>query len=91
MPTVIKRSGKAQPFDPEKAKRSLAVTSDEIKRPLGEGDLKEIIHELCAMLEGKETVTSAQINTMLVGIMYIRGFHDVVKRYTEYAGNTWQR
>ena len=90
MLTIIKRSGEKEPFDPEKSKRSLAIASDGINRPIGESDLKMLTEELCGMLDGKTEVTSRQLNTMLTGLLYVWGFRDVAECYTKHTGNMWQ-
>ena len=90
MLTICKRSGKKEPFDPEKAERSLSIASGEIGRPIGDSGLKMLTKELCEMLDGKTEATSRQIDIMLVGLLYVWGFSDVAHCYAHFAGNMWQ-
>lgn len=67
---VIKRSGKKEPFDSQKLRISLTATSDESGNILNESDINSIVLEMEKLVEEKTVVTSRQLYTMLVGILY---------------------
>lgn len=87
MLTIIKRSGRKEPFELEKTKQSLAASSDEAKEPLNESDLRRIMAELKQILEGKELVTTQQIVVIITGLLYTKGFFGVLDHYLNYRRN----
>lgn len=81
MLTVIKRSGREEPFDREKIYKCLAVTSDEAGLPLTEGDLQQIICEVESVLQGREKVYHYQISAVVAGVLYTWGFVKLAGAY----------
>lgn len=90
MLTVIKRSGKQEPFSEEKVARSLANTSDEAGQAFTRGDVSSMVQELVRMLQEKTTVSSREVYVMIVGILFTRGFAAVAARYTGSQDNAWR-
>lgn len=83
--TIIKKSGKKEDFSVEKLSRSISAASDEANEPLNEGDLKLILAEFRQIVTGKELMTTQQIDIVVNGILYSKGYYDILERYVSYA------
>jgi len=83
--TVIKKSGKKEAFSTEKLMQSIAAASDEAKEPLNESDLKILLAEFQMITKEKNLITSQQIDIIVNGLLYSRGFHGVLAHYVSYT------
>lgn len=82
--TIIKKSGKKEQFSIEKLSNSIAAASSEANEPLNESDLKIIISEFNQLVQGKNFITTGQIDVIVNGILYSKGFFGVLERYVSY-------
>lgn len=82
--TIIKKSGKKEEFSPEKLSRSIAVASEEAKQPLNESDIKGIVSDFQQIVKGKELITTQQIDIIVNGILYSKGFFGALEHYVSY-------
>lgn len=87
---VTKRSGKTEPYDSQKLKVSLATSSDEAGQILNDSDINNIVMEMDKLVEGKTQVTSQQLYTMLIGILYTWS-PVLADRYSGHKENAWKR
>lgn len=83
---VIKRDGRKEDFLPEKIYQTVAAASDETAEPLNESDLKAVISEIKSIMKGKEEIHSYQIDIILSGVLYTKGFLATLKKYRDYVG-----
>lgn len=90
MLTVIKRTGRHEPFNVEKIKRVLANISDERNEPLNEGDLRGITRELESIIDQKASISSKHLYIIIVGILYTQGFTYILESYTRHVSNAWK-
>lgn len=81
MLTVIKRSGKEEPFSIEKIKNSTATASDELHQPLGSSDINNLAADLEQKLAGKEKVTAQELFDILIQTMRKEGFTELADSY----------
>lgn len=89
MLTVIKRSGKEEPFDKSKLKKTITAAGDEIRRPLNESDINVLTELVMHRLEALETVRSKDVYEALIAAMRQEGFKDVAEAYIHFANNHW--
>lgn len=90
MLTVVKRSGASEPFDAAKIRNSLAATSDEMKEPLNDADLRIIVNYVEQMLQERTVITSRQLYTMICGVLYANKFFDLLEAYARSEENAWK-
>lgn len=81
---ITKRNGNQEPYDPDKIKNSLAMSSDEAGRPLNESALNDIVSEISRILSEKTTACTRDIYIITTGSLYIRGLHKVLEAYVGY-------
>lgn len=89
MLTVIKRSGKEEPFDPEKLKKTIIAADNDSVEPMNESDLKFIMSRVLERLEGREKITSREVYELLVGCMREQKFDFLADAYINFADNHW--
>lgn len=82
--TTIKKSGKKEEFSPEKLAFSIATASDEAQQPLTKSDVKRLVSEFQQIVNGKDLITTQQIDVVVSGLLYSKGYHGVLKSYTSY-------
>lgn len=87
MLTVVKRSGKSEPFDPQKLENSLAAASDELRKPLSQGDINLIMSPVLRAVVTKQSVTSSELYDLLAKSIEDAGFGQIARVYREYAKN----
>lgn len=82
--TIIKKSGKKEDFSPEKLSRSIAAASDDAKQPLNESDLKMLLAEFRQIVSGKDLMTTQQVDVIVNGLLYSKGYFDILEKYVSY-------
>lgn len=90
MLTIIKRDKREEEFNMEKITVALTSASDNISQPLNTSDINSIEKELAHLLEERTKITSYQLYTMLIGVLYARRLYDIVEEYTSNSGNAWR-
>jgi len=81
---IIKKSGKKEEFSAEKLSRSIAAASDEANQPLTESDLKMILAEFRQIISGKDLITTQQIDVIVNGLLYSKGYYGILEQYKSY-------
>lgn len=82
--TIIKKSGKKEEFSPEKLSRSVLAASEEANQPLSENDAKGIVLDFQQIVKGKDLITTQQIDIIVNGILYSKGFFGALEHYVSY-------
>lgn len=89
MLTVIKRSGKEEPFNIDKIKFTLGSASDEIKEPLTSGDINLIGRMLLDKIDDLKTpdnkIKAEQVYEALLETLKENFFHSLEKAYRRHA------
>lgn len=83
--TIIKKSGKKEVFSAEKLSNSIAAASSAANELLSESDLKMLVAEFQLIVKGKELITSQQIDVIVNGLLYSRGYHGALEHYVSYS------
>lgn len=83
--TIIKKSGKKEDFSAEKLSRSISAASGDANEPLNESDLKILLAEFRQLVSGKELMTTQQIDVVMNGILYSKGYYGILEHYVSYS------
>lgn len=89
MLTVIKRSGKEEPFDSSKLKKTVIAAGEEIKHPFNESDINMLTGLVARCFDGRNKVTSKEVYNALIDCLRSEGFEDVAEAYINFADNSW--
>lgn len=82
--TIVKKSGKKEEFSKEKLANSIAAASDEANQPLNESDIKNLIVEFQQIIKGKDLMTTQQIDVVVNGLLYSKGYFGALEHYVSY-------
>lgn len=89
MPIVVKRSGREEPFDKAKLKKTVTAAGDEIRHPLNESDINVLTDSVIRSFGGREKITSKEVYEALIDRMRAQGFDDIAEAYIHFANNSW--
>lgn len=86
---VIKRNGQTQAFNLEKIKTSLICTSSDIKQPLTESDLNNILAQIESLIYKMDTnqITYVQIHMTVLEVLSQLGFKNIANAYDEFENS----
>lgn len=81
---IIKKSGKKEAFSADKFKSSIAAASEEANQPLSDGDLRKLLTDFQQIVNGKDLMTTQQIDVVINGLLYSKGFYGALEHYVSY-------
>lgn len=81
---IIKKSGKKEDFSVEKLTNSIVAASKEANEPIDERTLKRIIAEFQLIVKGKNLITTQQIDVIVYGLLYSKGYYGTLNHYVSY-------
>jgi len=83
--TIIKKSGKKEEFSIGKVKSSLTAVCNEANQPLSEKEMGRIISEVQQFIKDKQMMTTQQIDVIITGLLYTRGYYVILEHYVKYG------
>lgn len=79
--TVIKKSGKKEAFQVEKLCHSIQSANAKTDEPL---KVRTIITDFQQIVQGKELITTQQIDIIIYGLLYSKGLMQTLMTYISY-------
>lgn len=81
---LIKKSGEIEKFQIEKISNSIHAANDELFQPISDSALKHIVRDVNGIIEHMDVIESRQVRTIIVGLLYQSGFHELLKHYIDH-------
>lgn len=82
--TIIKKSGKKEPFSTEKFLHSIDAASKEAGENLSDAEIRRILAEFQQIVNGKERMTTQQIDVVINGLLYTKRYFGTLEHYVSY-------
>ncbi|NMA07179.1 MAG: hypothetical protein GX928_05650, partial [Ruminococcaceae bacterium] len=68
-----------------KLRLSVTYASDQSNKPLNKGDLDVVFSEIMEIIGNKESIKSAHIKMITAGVLYVLGFKEISKLYSDFS------
>lgn len=79
--TVIKKSGKKEEFSSDKLSNSIKNANQRTEEVL---DFDALVHEFSRIVSGKALITTKQIDIIVYGLLYSKGFLQTLVSFISY-------